>query len=59
MSIFELFKHGILPTKWQEHVEAFASNGLKKKEYWFRAGWFCKEHQKEIKEAIAKEEGEE
>lgn len=57
MSIFERFKHRLLPKEWQERVEGFASNGLKKKEYWFRTGWFCKEHHNEIKEAIVKEEG--
>lgn len=56
MSIFEMFKHSLLPEEWQKRVEGFASNGLKK-EYWFRAGWFCKEHHNEIKEAIVKEEG--
>lgn len=52
-----MFKHRLLPKEWQERVEGFASNGLKKKEYWFRAGWFCKEYHNEIKEAIVKEEG--
>ena len=54
MCIFEMFKKGLLPTKWQKCVEAFASNGQKKKEYWFRVGWYCQEHKEEIRADIAK-----
>lgn len=55
MSIFELFKNGSLPEEWQKKVEGFASNGKKKKEYWFRAGWYCQEYRAKIRADIAEE----